>query len=271
MLEYGNKELNLTGQTRLLSLNRTGIYYKSVPPDAEEVTIKHKIDEIYTKYPFYGYRKITQQLKREEVEINHKRVLRYMNEMGISAICPGPNLSKRNMQHLIYPYLLRNLKITKVNQVWGIDITYIRLNHGWMYLVAVIDWFSRYVLSKEMSQTLEIPFVIEAVKAALECGKPEIWNSDQGSHFTSPQYTSMLLENDIKISMDGKGRALDNIFTERLWRTIKYENVYIMGYETPKSARVGITDYLKFYNEERIHQSLGYCTPAEIYYGYKTG
>ena len=240
-------------------------------PDPEELIIKNKIDELYTKWPFYGYRRITQQLqKREGLEVNHKRVLRYMREMGICAIYPGPNLSKRNKQHHIYPYLLKGLEITRVNQVWGIDITYIRLKHSWMYLVAIIDWFSRYVISQEMSQTLEISFVLKAVKTALEIGNPEILNSDHGSHFTSPQYTKMLLENNIKISMDGKGRALDNIFTERLWRTVKYENVYINEYETPKSARIGISNYLAFYNEERPHQSLGYCTPAEIYYGYKT-
>ena len=253
-------------QTELLSLNRTSLYYKQVPPSDEEIAIKHRIDEIYTRYPFYGYRRITNQLNREGMNVNHKRIQRYMREMGIQGICPGPNLSKRNIANAIYPYLLEGLVIERPNHVWSIDITYIRLKRGWMYLVAIMDWFSRYVLSWELSQTLEIPFVLDAVKQALHISKPEIFNSDQGSHFTSPQYTELLLGNNVKISMDSKGRALDNIFIERLWRSLKYEEVYIKEYETPKDARKGISWYLGFYNNERPHQSLGYLTPAETYY-----
>jgi len=190
-----------------------------------------------------------------------------MREMGIAGVCPGPNLSKRDSEHKVYPYLLRGVVVEAPNQVWGIDITYIRLSGGWMYLVAVLDWFSRYVVSWELDQTLEIGFVLTAVERALSLATPVIWNSDQGSHFTSPRYTSILLERDVKISMDGKNRAIDNIFTERLWRSVKYEEVYLKGYDSPRVARQGLSDYLKFYNEERLHQSLGYLTPAEVYFG----
>jgi len=266
LLDMDVKELSLTVQADLLSLNRTSVYYKPVQPSPEEIAIKHRIDEIYTKYPFYGYRRITEQLRREGMVVNHKRIRNYMHEMGISAIYPGPNLSRRDKQHSIYPYLLSGVIARRPNHIWGIDITYIRLKHGWMYLVAAIDWFSRYVLSWELSQTLEIYFVLAAVQRALEKRKPEIWNSDQGSHFTSPQYTNLLLENEIKISMDSKGRAFDNIFTERLWRSVKYEEVYLKDYETPRIARVGISNYFGFYNEKRLHQSLEYQTPSELYF-----
>lgn len=265
LLEPDNKELSIVEQSDLLSLNRTSIYYKPLPPSEEEIAIKRRIDEIYTQYPFYGYRHITAQLRREGVMVNHKRIQKYMQEMGIQGICPGPNLSKRNKENTVYPYLLGGLTIDHPNQVWGIDITYIRLKHGWLYLVAIMDWFSRYVVGWELSQTLELPFVLEAVERALQMGKPEIFNSDQGSHFTSPKYIELLLKNHVKISMDSKGRALDNIFVERLWRSLKYEEVYINEYETPRDARQSISKYLKYYNEERLYQSLGYSTPAEVY------
>lgn len=187
--------------------------------------------------------------------------------MGIEAIYPKKNLSKRNLDHKIYPYLLRNVKANHPNHVWGIDITYIRLRHGWMYLVAVIDWFSRFVISWELDQTLGEEFVLTAVSKALAQVTPEIMNSDQGSQFTSLQYTNLLENAGVAISMDGKGRAIDNIFTERLWRTIKYEEVYLKDYQSPKEARQGINQYLWFYNFGRPHQSLDYQAPAEIYYG----
>lgn len=189
-----------------------------------------------------------------------------MREMGIAGIAPGPNLSKRNPEHKIYPYLLRGLLIQHPNHVWGVDITYIRLTAGWMYLVAILDWFSRYVVAWALDQTLEIPFVLQAVDRALEINKPEIWNSDQGSHFTSPQYTQRLQAAEIRISMDGRGRALDNIFTERLWRSLKYEEVYLHDYTSPRQARLGIERYLNFYNHQRPHQALDYRTPAEVYF-----
>lgn len=235
-------------------------------PSLEEVALKHRIDEIYTAHPFYGSRRIAVAL-RPDFQVNRKAVQRHMREMGIAGISPGPNLSKRREEHQIYPYLLRNLSITHPNQVWGIDLTYIRLHAAWMYLVAVLDWFSRYVISWELDQTLEMPFVLQAVQRALAQAKPEIWNSDQGSHFTSPQYTDLVLAANVQISMDGRGRALDNIFTERLWRSVKYEDVYLHDYTTPRETRQGLTRYFDFYDHERPHQALGYRTPAEVYFG----
>jgi putative transposase len=236
-----------------------------VPPPPEEVAIKHRIDELYTAHPFYGSRKIRVLLLPTFGPINRKRVQRYMREMGIAGIHPGPNLSKRNLAHAIYPYLLRHVTASRPNHVWGIDITYVRLRTGWMYLVAVLDWFSRYVVSWALDDTLELPFVLDAVQQALAIATPQIWNSDQGSHFTSPQYTSMLLAAGVQISMDGKGRALDNIFTERLWRNVKQEEVYRHDYGSPREARQQLAIYFPFYNQERPHQALGYRTPAAIY------
>jgi putative transposase len=241
------------------------LYYTPVAPPPEEVALKHRIDEIYTERPYYGVRRITAQLRREGMMVNHKAVARHMREMGLAALCPGPNLSKRAHQAAIYPYLLRDVRAERPNHVWGIDITYVRLRGGWMYLVAVLDWFSRYVLSWELDQSLAQSFVMAAVRHALAQATPLIWNSDQGSHFTSPQYTSVLLAAGVQISMDGRGRALDNIFTERLWRTVKWEEVYLQDYTTPREARLGLTRYLQFYNHERLHQALGYRTPAEVY------
>jgi putative transposase len=194
-------------------------------------------------------------------------VQRHMREMGIAGIAPGPNLSKPSPEHPIYPYLLRNVTSSCPNHIWGIDITYIRLQKGWMYLVAILDWYSRYVVSWQLDDSLEIEFVLMAVDEALAQAKPAIWNSDQGSHFTSPQYTQRLLEAGIQISMDGKGRALDNIFSERFWRSVKYEEVYLHEYTTPRDALQGLGCYFEFYNQRRLHQSLGYRTPAEVYFG----
>lgn len=266
LLERDNSEIALATQADLLGISRSSLYYQPVPLSAEEVRIKHRIDEIYTEWPFYGSRRITAQLCRESIPINRKAVQRHMQEMGIAGICPGPNLSKRNAGHRVYPYLLGRITASYPNHIWGVDITYIRLTAGWMYLVAVLDWFSRYVVSWALDQTLEISFVLGAVQRALAQATPVIWNSDQGSHFTSPQYTDLLLAANVQISMDGKGRALDNIFTERLWRTVKYEDVYLKGYTSPREARQGIATYLAFYNNKRLHQSLDYHTPAEIYY-----
>lgn len=266
LIDWKRKELSIKEQAKLLKLNRTSLYYKEKEVSEEEIKIKNRIDEIYTKYPFYGSRKIRKQLSREGIRINRKCVQRHMREMGISAIYPGPNLSKRQAQEAVYPYLLRNRVISKPNEVWGIDITYIRLHSGWMYLVAILDWYSRYVVSWELEQTLEIDFVISAVSKAFEKARPEIFNSDQGSHFTSPLYITLLKEAEVKISMDGKGRALDNVFTERFWRSVKYEEVYLNDYSSPKEARLGLTRYLHFYNFERPHQSLDYLTPSEVYF-----
>jgi putative transposase len=222
LVDWQREELDVKTQAELLSLNRSSLYYQPMAPSTEEIALKHHIDELYTAHPYYGYRRITAQLQREGLEVNHKAVARHMREMGLAAVYPGPNLSKRAHQAAIYPYLLRNITASTPNHVWGIDITYIRLRSGWMYLVAVLDWYSRYVISWELDQTLQLPFVIEASTRALQVARPTIWNSDQGSHFTSTEYVKLLKIHEVQISMDGRGRALDNIFTERLWRTIKY-------------------------------------------------
>ena len=265
LVEWQGSEMSLTTQAKLLGLNRSGLYYQPRLPSEAEVQIKHRIDEIYTAIPFYGSRKVTAQLQREGHVVCRETVRRYMREMGLQAIYPRPNLSKRRLEDKVYPYLLKNITASYPNHVWGIDITYIRLRRGWLYLVAILDWYSRYVLSWQLDDTLEMPFVLAAVDQALAQATPVIWNSDQGSHFTSPQYTQRLLTADVRISMDGRGRALDNIFTERLWRSLKYEEVYLHDYETPRQARLGIAAYFTFYNEKRLHESLGYHTPAEVY------
>jgi putative transposase len=265
LVEWDGREISLTSQARLLGLNRSGLYYQPRPPALAEVQLKHRIDEIYTAIPFYGSRKITAQLRQEGYDTCRETVRQYMREMGLQAIYPRPNLSKRRLEDTVYPYLLKNLTASYPNHIWGIDITYIRLRHGWLYLVAVLDWYSRYVVSWQLDDTLEMPFVLAAVEQALSQAAPIICNSDQGSHFTSPQYTRRLLQAHVRISMDGRGRALDNIFTERLWRSVKYEEVYLHDYETPRQARQGLATYLAFYNQKRLHQSLDYRTPAEVY------
>ena len=268
LIDRTEPELPLKVQAGLLNLSRSSLYYQVVPVSAEEVATKHRIDAIYTAFPFYGSRRIQAVLNHDDQsDISRQRVQRYMREMGIAGICPGPNLSRRDAEQRIYPYLLRGVSAAHNDHIWGIDITYIRLTGGWLYLVAVIDWFSRYVISWELSQTLEMPFVLAATERALAQATPLIWNSDQGSHFTSPQYTALLLAAGVQISMDGKGRATDNIFTERLWRTIKYEEVYLKEYASPKEARRSLTEYLDFYNHRRRHQSLDYQTPAATYHG----
>lgn len=255
----------LKTQAELLSLSRASLYYVPVGPSPEEIALKHRIDELYTAHPYYGSRRITAAL-RKDTPISRPTVQRYMREMGIAGICPGPHLSQPAPGHKVYPYLLRGVVIQRPNQVWGIDITYIRLRYGWLYLVAILDWCSRYVVAWELDQTLELPFVLQVVDRALAQARPEIWNSDQGSQFTSPQYTERLRAAEVQISMDGRGRALDNIFTERLWRTVKYEEVYLKDYAHPKEARHSLGQYLTFYNQERLHQSLGYQTPAQVYF-----
>jgi putative transposase len=251
----------------LLSISRRSLYYRAVPPPPQEVAIKHRIDELYTAHPFYGSRKLTVLLESEFAPINRKRVQRYMREMGIAGISPGPNLSKRALDHRIYPYLLRSITAQAPNHIWGCDITYVRLRAGWMYLVAVLDWFSRYVISWAFSDTLELPFVLDAIGQALSIATPQIWNTDQGSQFTSPQLIRLLEAAGARISMDGKRRAHDNIFTERLWRALKYEEVYLADYGSPREARVGIGQYFQFYNTERPHQALDYRRPVDLYLG----
>jgi len=264
MLDEKPVELSLKVQAELLSVSYASLFYRPQPPSKRELAIKRRIDEIYTARPFYGSRRITVILQ-PDFDISRPTVQVYMREMGIAGLAPGPNTSKPAPGHPIYPYLLRNVKAGYANHIWGIDITYIRLTHGWLYLTAVLDWHSRYIVSWALSQTLEIEFVLTAVETALALATPEIWNSDQGSHFTSPQYLDRLKFAGVQISMDGRGRALDNIFTERLWRSIKYEEVYLHDYASPKEATQSLSRYIQFYNHERPHQSLGYQTPAQIY------
>jgi len=270
LVEWEAVDMSVTAQAELLGLNRTHLYYRPVAArSAATVALRHRIDELYTAHPYYGVRRITAQLQREGRQVNHKAVARHMRAMGLAAITPGLNLSRRNPQHPVYPYLLRDVTAAYPNHVWGIDITYIRLVAGWMYLVAVLDWFSRYVVAWELDLTLGMPFVLDTVRTALSQATPAIWNSDQGSRltegepFTSPQYTALLLEAGVQISMDGRGRALDNVFTERLWRTVKYEEVYLHDYATPRDARAGLSRYFAFYNHERTHQALDYLTPPK--------
>ena len=265
MLERQQAELPLVTQAELLGICRSSLYYQPVGPSAKEIVTKRRIDEIYTKHPIYGSRRMTAVLGREGWSISRPTVQGYMREMGIAGVAPGPNTSQPTPEHKTYPYLLRHLEICRPNQVWGIDITYIRLRAGWMFLVAILDWFSRFVVGWELDQTLESSFVLQAVDYALAQTQPEIWNSDQGSHFTSPKYTQRLLDAQVQISMDGRGRAIDNVFTERLWRSVKYEEVYLKDYSSPREARQRIGNYLTFYNYERPHQSLYYLTPAEVY------
>jgi putative transposase len=250
-----------------LQIPRSSFYYKYKGLDKIDLEVMNWIDEIYTDRPFYGSRRIRIELKRKHaIIVNRKYVRRLMQIMGIAGICPKRNLSKANLADKKYPYLLKDLKIVNPNQVWGIDITYIRLKTGWIYLVAIIDWFSRYVVAWEVSTTLEISFCLDTLKSALTKAKPMIVNSDQGSHFTSEQFTSLVLVSGSEMSMDSKGRALDNIFTERFWRSLKYEDIYLKEYETVTLAKAGIAEYINFYNTDRPHQSLKYKTPAEIYF-----
>jgi len=267
-IEWEDSSLSIKEQAALLGLNRTGLYYKPKEPGERELAIKHCIDEIFTECPFYGSRRVAAQLRREGIRVNRLTVRRYMREMGLETICPKPNLSKpgQGKAHKVYPYLLKELKLVRPNQVWGIDITYLRLKRGWMYLVAIIDWHSRYIISYELDQTLEIGFVLEAVARALAQAQPDILNSDQGGHFTSAKYTHLVRAAGVRISMDGRGRAFDNIFTERFWRSLKYEAIYLNEIDSPKEMRRIVGEYIEFYNNRRVHQALGYKTPAQVHF-----
>jgi len=264
MLEKEHSEILVSRQADLVGVSYSSLFYQPAPPSQRELEIKRRIDEVYTATPFYGSRRITVTL-RPEFGVSRPTIQAYMREMGIAGIAPGPNTSKPTPGHKIYPYLLRNLTASHPNHIWGIDITYIRITHGWLYLVAVLDWYSRFIMSWELSQTLEMDFVLHAAEKALAQATPDIWNSDQGSHFTSPRYLERLQNANVKISMDGRGRARDNIFTERLWRSVKYEEVYLHDYASPKEAAQNLSRYIHFYNHQRPHQSLEYRTPAQVY------
>jgi putative transposase len=259
--------LSVRQQCEIVFMNRSSFYYEPVPVSAEDKVIMDLIDEIYTDCPFYGARKISLELKDLKIPVGRRRTGSLMRLMGLEAVFPKRNLSKPHPDHPVYPYLLRGVEITRSNQVWSMDITYVKLKRGFVYLAAVIDWHSRYVLSFRLSNTLTPDFCVEALEEALEYGTPEISNTDQGSQFTSHEFITVLKKNNIQISMDGRGRAIDNIFVERLWRSVKYENVYLKGYETIPDAEAGLKEYFEFYNLDRKHQSLGYKTPWIVYSG----
>jgi putative transposase len=266
MLQVNHDYLSIGRQCELLGLSRSTYYYQPCGESSENLAVMKAIDMLYTKYPFYGARRMVVNLPIEYQPINVKKVRRLMKLMGIEAIYPKPNLSKPDSQHKIFPYLLRGKKIEKVNQVWSTDITYIPMSNGFFYLCAIVDWYSRYILSWEISNTLTTEFCVKALKTALKSsGKPEIFNTDQGSQFTSNDFIEVLIGQEILISMDGKGRALDNIFVERFWRTIKYEYIYLHEFKDGKELVDGLLKFIQFYNFERKHQSLLYLTPNEVF------
>ena len=258
----------LTRQCDLAGITRSTVYapHLAAEPDEQELTLLVEIDAEYTRHPFYGSRKMTVYLRGRGHRINRKRVQRLMGILGLAGMAPGPTTSRPHPQHTVYPYLLRGVDVVRPNQVWSTDITYLRLARGVAYLVAVMDWYSRKVLAWRVSNTLERGFCVDGLEHALQIhGTPEIFNTDQGCQFTSEAFTGMLKAHGIAISMDGRGRALDNIFVERLWRSVKYEDVYLKGYVTVPELLLGLTEYFVFYNTERPHQSLDYRTPDEIY------
>ena len=267
MIEPENPKITIERQCELLGISRSGYYYKPKGESAYNHAIMRLIDEEYTRHPFYGSRRLTAWLRRQGHKVNVKRVSRLMSKMGIEAVYQKPNLSKADQSHKKYPYLLGDLSVERPDQVWASDITYIRMNSGYVYLVVVMDWYSRYILSHEISTSLESEFCIVALEKALEKRSPDIFNTDQGSQFTCNQFTGVLAGNGVNISMDGKGRAFDNIFVERLWRSLKYEEVYMKDYADEEEAIRCIGSYIDFYNGERLHQSLCYNVPEEIYTG----
>lgn len=268
MICRSHPHYSVVQQCKLLRVPRSTLYYKPKPVDDEDLALMRRIDELYMKWPFYGSRRLVAELRGEGYDVNRKRVRRLMQVMGIEAIYQKPNTSRKHPEHKIYPYLLSGLTIDQANQVWCADITYIPMAKGFVYLVAVMDWFSRRVLAWRLSITMETDFCVEALQEAMSrFGKPEIFNTDQGVQFTADDFIKTLLAQDVKISMDGKGRFMDNIFIERLWRSLKYEEVFIKAYDSVAEARRGIGAWLAFYNNERKHQSHGYRTPSEIFAG----
>lgn len=268
LIDPAHAQISIRRQCELIDLNRSTYYLEPAGESLFNMMLMRLIDEQYMKTPFYGYLKITAWLRRQNYPVNKKRVARLMRLMGLQAVFPGQKTTIPAPGHKIYPYLLRGLKITRPNQVWSTDITYIPMPKGFMYLTAVIDWYSRYVLSWTLSNTLDGAFCLEALEQALQKGRPDIFNTDQGSQFTAHAFTSRLEADNIRISMDGRGRALDNIFVERLWRTVKYEDIYLKEYEIVPELITGLGRYFPFYNGERLHQNLDYCTPEEVHFGY---
>jgi len=268
MVEPNHQDLSVSQQCQLLHLPRSSYYRAATQPaeTEENLSLMRLIDEEYMRHPFLGSRKMRDYLRRQGYKMNRKRVQRLMQKMGLASVAPKPNTSLRNKAHPVYPYLLRDLTINRVNQVWCTDITYIPLRGGFVYLVAIMDWHSRKVLSWELSNTMEADFCVSALERAIRrYGTPEIFNTDQGSQFTSEAFTGVLKQHEIQISMDGKGRWMDNVFIERLWRSVKYEDIYLKEYHSVSALREGLEVYFHYYNNDRTHQSLNSLTPAEVY------
>jgi len=263
-----NVSISIRRQCELIKLSRSSLYYKSRPISDEELAVINKVDEIYTEHPYFGTRRMLKELEDYGINIGRQQVGSYYKILGLEAVYPKINLSKRNYEHKVYPYLLRHLPINRVNQVWSADVTYIRLKHGFVYLVAIIDWYSRCILSWRVSTTLHPDFCVEALQEALDkYPRPEIFNTDQGSQFTSHSFIGVLLKHKISISMDGRGRALDNVFIERFWRSLKQEKIYLVELYSVNDAKMAIDEYMNFYNLKRKHQSLGYKVPNRVYNG----
>jgi len=268
LIDPAYSQISIRRQCELVGLNRSSYYVKSAEESPLNLELMKAIDKQYMETPFYGYPKMTAWLHRQNYPVNKKRVARLMRLMGLQAVFPSRKTSIPAKGHKIYPYLLRGVAITRPNQVWSTDITYIPMVKGFMFLTAVIDWYSRYVLSWTLSNTLDSTFCLDALEQALQKGTPAIFNTDQGSQFTARAFTDMLINAGIRISMDGRGRALDNIFIERFWRTVKYEDIYLKNYETVPALTTGMSNYFPFYNEERPHQSLNNRTPEEVHFNY---
>jgi putative transposase len=268
MIEPAHRQLSIGRQCALLGLPRASYYHRPAPESARNLRLLRVIDETYLAHPFFGSRQMTRWLRRQGHPVNRKRVWRLMRLLRLEAIYPKPNLSRRNAAHRVYPYLLRKLVVARPNQVWAMDITYVPIQGGYIYLCAVLDWHSRCVLAWALSNTLDATFCVAAVRQALaRHGAPEIFNTDQGCQFTSAEFTRPLLAHAIKLSMDGQGRCLDNVFVERLWRSVKYEEVYLKSYASLVDAETQLTKYFRFYNERRPHSAFGHATPGEVYRG----
>jgi putative transposase len=266
LIEKDNPEISTRHQCELLNVHRSNVYYVPREVSSETLAVMRAIDREYTSHPFYGIRKITHALHLDGWHINHKRVAALMKLMGLEAIAPKPNLSKKAQENRVFPYLLRNVSITAPNQVWSTDITYIPMRRGFMYCTAVIDWFSRFVLAWEISNTLDTGFCVTVVQRAFELTVPEIFNTDQGSQYTSDEFIGCLTRAKVRISMDGRGRALDNVFIERLWRSLKYEKIYLHEFEDGYELKTAVDEYFTFFNHNRFHAALGNATPAQVYY-----
>ena len=265
LLAPNHPELSLRKQCELLGVNRSSYYYDPKPMDEETLCLMRIVDEIYTEHPYFGSRQMVNYLRLKGYAVGRSKIRCIYEQLGLQAVCPGPHTSKAHPEHKVYPYLLRDLAITRRDQVWSTDITYVRLKQGFVYLTAIIDWFSRYVLDWELGTTLEADFCIEALSRILTHRRCDIFNTDQGAQFTSEGFTRLLLDRAIRISMDGKGRALDNVFVERLWRSVKYECIYLQEWESVKEVRKGLANYFDFYNHERPHQGIQGKTPASVY------